>query len=602
MAVLWSIALADRVNLLKTEAEDANRALRNSEYRLSQILEGLPLGVVVYGKDQTPSYLNRRVIDILSNPSRSIQPDLSAGRTLEQAMEYFDFRVAGTNLAYPLDNMPVYRALLGEPASADDIEANLADKRVPLEIWASPVKDDTGSVESAVVAFQDITRRRQTEAELAANRQHLESLVDVRTAELNATNDQLQHEVVERKFLEGLQAKLIRWLSEVNQVHQSLRTTADLPRAYEYLMAVIMELLEARSAYVCMWPSGRESLTTLCYAPQDDSGHMQQVVSNLLLSDSRLRESVDRGELLVLSTAQARQMFAPQAVEPDSETLESVVLVPAKIGESVTGLLGLELTRGADDFHDEEADLLDRMAFDIAHLTEYADYLDQARELAAAEERNRLARDLHDSVTQVLFSASLVAEVLPRIWQRDQQRALQSVERLQQLTHGALAEMRTMLLELRPAALVKTPLAELLAQLTEAATTRTGLSFQLAVDQVPPLPEAVHIGFYRIAQEALNNVVKHAQANLVTVSLSATPLRSEPGSGRHGTGPIEVTMVIHDDGIGFTKDEADSGHLGMGIMRERASAVGATLSMESRPGYGTRVTLNWCDKSEVDND
>ena len=91
-----------------------------------------------------------------------MQPDISAGRTLAQAMDYFAFRVAGTDSAYPLEKMPIYHALQGDAASADDIEADLLDKRVPLEIWASPVLDSGGNVESAVVAFQDITRRRHT--------------------------------------------------------------------------------------------------------------------------------------------------------------------------------------------------------------------------------------------------------------------------------------------------------------------------------------------------------------------------------------------------------------------------------------------------------
>ncbi len=158
------------------------------------------------------------------------------------------------------------------------------------------------------------------------------------------------------------------------------------------------------------------------------------------------------------------------------------------------------------------------LRIDLADLAEDARLFEKAQALVATEERNRLARDLHDSVTQVLFSASLVAEVLPQIWQRDPEMALQSLEELRRLTRGALAEMRTMLLELRPSAVIKTPLGELLAQLTEAITSRSGLPFQLFIEQVPSLPEEVHTSFYRVAQEGLNNVVKHAQASLVTVS------------------------------------------------------------------------------------
>jgi PAS domain-containing protein len=182
MAVCWSIALADRINLLKAETESANRGLRNSEHRLSQILEGMPLGVVLYGKDQKPKYLNKRTVEILSNPAQGIQPDVAAERTLEQALEYYSFQVAGSLQRYPLENFPVVRALDGEPASIDDIEMERGNERLPLEIWASPVKDSAGNVESAVVAFQDITRRKQAEAELAEYRKHLELLVEERTA------------------------------------------------------------------------------------------------------------------------------------------------------------------------------------------------------------------------------------------------------------------------------------------------------------------------------------------------------------------------------------------------------------------------------------
>ena len=157
MAVCWSIALADRINLLKNETESANRALRSSENKLSQILEGLPLGVVVYGKDRRPSYANKRTAEILNNPTHDIEVDARVGRTLEDAVDYFSLQKAGSMQAYPMENNPIHRALQGEPASVDDIEANLGDRRVPLEIWASPVKDDMGNVESALVVLQDIT-------------------------------------------------------------------------------------------------------------------------------------------------------------------------------------------------------------------------------------------------------------------------------------------------------------------------------------------------------------------------------------------------------------------------------------------------------------
>jgi signal transduction histidine kinase len=240
-------------------------------------------------------------------------------------------------------------------------------------------------------------------------------------------------------------------------------------------------------------------------------------------------------------------------------------------------------------FSASEITLLERICLDISQVRDKARMAEQFQAFIAADERNRLARDLHDSVTQVLFSASLVAEVLPQIWRRDPEIAQTSLEELRRLTRGALAEMRTMLLELRPAGLINTPLSDLLTQLTEAVAGRTGLTFQLFIEQTPPLPEEVHITFYRVAQESFNNIIKHAQATQVTVSLSANPTATEKLDPWHG----QVTLVIRDDGRGFVVQDSGAQHFGLAIMQERAAAIHATLTMESQPGQGTTITLNW---------
>jgi signal transduction histidine kinase len=253
----------------------------------------------------------------------------------------------------------------------------------------------------------------------------------------------------------------------------------------------------------------------------------------------------------------------------------------------VIGFLGLEVQDEERIFNPEEITLLDIFSFDIARLIEDSHLFEQTKALITQEERGRLARDLHDSVTQVLFSATLMADVLPRIWQRDPDRGMQGLEKLRLQTRGALAEMRTMLLELRPAAVINTPLGELLAQLTEAITSRSGLLFLLYIEQIPPLQDDVQTSFYRIAQESLNNIVKHAQAKQVTISLSATPLTPNSiGEMRH-----ETKLEIKDDGVGFASGAVLSDRLGIGIMKERAESIHADFSLESKPGYGTRVTV-----------
>jgi signal transduction histidine kinase len=209
---------------------------------------------------------------------------------------------------------------------------------------------------------------------------------------------------------------------------------------------------------------------------------------------------------------------------------------------------------------------------------------EQAEQAAAAAERERLARDLHDAVTQTLFSASAIASVLPEVWERHPDEARRGLQELRRLTRGALAEMRTLLLELRPTSLLRKSLGELLRQLADALLSRTQTSIALTVRGERELPDEVQVALYRIAQEALNNVVKHAQASHAAVDLFTESHR--------------VTLHVRDDGRGFDPNDVKTGRMGLGIMRERADGIGARVTLQSQPGEGTQVTVTWHDDTE----
>lgn len=203
----------------------------------------------------------------------------------------------------------------------------------------------------------------------------------------------------------------------------------------------------------------------------------------------------------------------------------------------------------------------------------------KAAEEAVSAERTRLARDLHDAVTQTLFSASLIAEVLPELWEMDIEEARHSTEELRQLTRGALAEMRTLLLELRPAALTQSRFEDLLKQLTEAVIGRARLPVKLTMDGQRRLPPEVQVALYRIAQESLNNIVKYARATQVEIHV----ILSSTG----------VYLEITDNGIGFDPGGIKPTSLGMRIMRERAEVINADFHVTSTPGKGTTVSITW---------
>lgn len=203
----------------------------------------------------------------------------------------------------------------------------------------------------------------------------------------------------------------------------------------------------------------------------------------------------------------------------------------------------------------------------------------KAVEEAILAERTRLARDLHDAVTQTLFSASLIAEVLPELWQVDPEEARKSNEELRQLTRGALAEMRTLLLELRPTALTQARFPDLLKQLSEAVIGRARLPVDLVVEGNYELPPDIKVAFYRIAQESLNNIVKYSHASQVEIQIKLDC--------------CNVHLEVKDNGVGFDPASIKPTSLGMRIMRERAEAIRAHFNVSSVPGQGTTVLVDW---------
>jgi signal transduction histidine kinase len=255
---------------------------------------------------------------------------------------------------------------------------------------------------------------------------------------------------------------------------------------------------------------------------------------------------------------------------------------------------------GQGGFDQADRELLVAFADQAAIAIENARLYEEAQAAAALEERSRLARDLHDAVTQTLFSASLIAEALPALWESNPEEGHELLGDLRQLTRGALAEMRTLLLELRPAALVESHLADVLRQLAESVSGRSGIPVRVIQEgcALLELPERVHVALYRIAQEALNNVVKHAQAREVEVRLicSSEPSADQPGADRRhpaGGSALRVELSIRDDGKGFDPAVIPPEHLGLGIIRERAEAIGATLQIDSEVGRGTVIEVTW---------
>ena len=257
--------------------------------------------------------------------------------------------------------------------------------------------------------------------------------------------------------------------------------------------------------------------------------------------------------------------------------------VPLFFGGRFVGLLATDDPGERREFSDRQIRLIEGVAAHAAAAienarTNEAETIAQM-EQAAREERSRLARDLHDSVTQALFAATLKAEALTLADDSPQGPASSVAEEVRRLNRGALAEMRSLLLELRGEPLEDVPIGQLLRHLVEAAEGRSSVSVQLTVHGDEQPPPALHAPIYRITQEALNNVTRHARAPKAWVDLDVASDR--------------VRLVVGDDGSGFEPSACDPTHLGLRSMRERAQQAGARFDLVTELGRGTVITVEW---------
>jgi nitrate/nitrite-specific signal transduction histidine kinase len=258
--------------------------------------------------------------------------------------------------------------------------------------------------------------------------------------------------------------------------------------------------------------------------------------------------------------------------------VEQVIAIPLMAKGRLVGSLNLS-TNQSRTYPPEQIALLKTIGQQIGVAVENAHLYEQAEQTAITAERGRLARELHDAVTQTLFSANLIADVIPRIWKRNPEEGMQNLEELRQLTRGALAEMRTLLMEMRPESLERAELKSLLTQLADAFVGRVRVPVSVDIKGECKLTQEVKLAFYRVAQEALNNIAKHSGARQVEVHLECQP--------------DQLNLLIKDDGLGFDPATITPGHLGIAIMRERANSIGARLKIESQVGQGTSVELDW---------
>lgn len=361
--------------------------------------------------------------------------------------------------------------------------------------------------------------------------------------------------------LERLIAERTRELQVLLDVTAAANRSLDLKETLATTLDLIVALVGASRAGVMLLDEPTGELIPYSLRPVRDvaSDDLEKMLSTC-------RSVLDDGAALYI------------APDPEEGLLEPGALIPLESRGDRLGVLVIVGSQGGA-FSTAQLALFQSIADQLGVAVENARLFARSEQAAVTAERNRLARDLHDAVTQTLFSSSMIADVLPKIWERNPDEGRRRLEELRQLTRGALSEMRTLLVELRPAALADTDLGDLLEHQVNAfiARTRLQVGFERSVSYNPPVE--VKEAFYRIAQEAFNNIARHAEAAQVRVRLDG-----EPG---------KMDLTIQDDGVGFDAQTLEHEGLGLGIMRERARSIGARLEVVSHPGRGTRLHLNW---------
>jgi PAS domain S-box-containing protein len=397
---------------------------------------------------------------------------------------------------------------------------------------------------------------------------------------------EINRDITEQKLAEGQLERRVgertRELSALLELSRTAGSTLELRPLLAAILDRLKSIVDYRSAEIISF-EGDEAVVI------DYRGSLPRelVVGFHLHKGSELRELLDevvrRREPVIVEdlggeSLLARDLSAAGAAIPSGAVGHdrAELAVPLVVRGNVIGLQTL-LHSTPGYYTDRHAGLALAFAQQVAVAIENARLYEAARERAALGERQRLARGLHDSVSQVLYGIALNASAAEAVRERAPERLAELHHEVLALAEAGLAEMRALIFELRPESLEREGLVAALEKQAAAIQARHGIAVRAALGEEPELPLTTKEALYRIAQEALQNTVKHARPRTIELVLEQT-------AG-------ELVLCVADDGAGFDPADEFPGHLGLHTMRERADGIGGTLELESAPGRGTRVRL-----------
>jgi PAS domain S-box-containing protein len=492
-----------------------------------QVLEKMADAVIVLD-------LDGRVV--MSNPAarrllRAEGPDLT-GASIDQILG---------------DTVPTQGEGSGEGDQQFEITLGEGDSERHFDVVSSELGLGVGYGMGRLLVLRDITERRRAEEAATVARESLRA----RVVELNAL------------------WRIAETVAGPGELHGALMTAA----------GQAVQTLEARAAAVVTFED--EWMTKLVVS-SNDSG--EGVPDDLLLENAygcfeALAELAEGGAPVIINDLAPGVSPVSLLQQAESLELSHLLAVPLILQAKTIGALAVVRRAGAPPFSEREVGFLQSAASTVAAAIVHARLRAEENQKTASLVREHLARELHDAVTQSVYSANLMAQALPTMLQRDQAEGLAGLMQLQRWVRSALAELRILLYELRPGSLIGVGLDQLLERLGDSIAGQANVNVTIDARLGCELPVDVKTALYRIAQEAFNNIAKHARAERVR----ATVVSDDQG----------VTLDIEDDGIGVDIDAVEGGHMGLGIMRERAEEIGAEFDVHRIDPTGTQVIVRW---------
>ncbi len=520
------------------EREQVEAALRESEELFRQVVSSISDHIYVTEIKRDGTRLNR----YLSHHAAQL-----TGYPLEKLLN--DWSLWPSTLIHPKD-----RAAAAEQAAqlAKGINSEVEYRLIRADgetVWVRDSARTQQIDDSAYIVYgvvSDITERKRAEREIRELNQELEKRVIDRTRKLAA-------------------------LYEVTAVaNKSLELKLTLKLSLERLLNAM------RIAAGAIHLLDEQDETTLSLATEQ--GLLPNMVASLgaLPSDQGLAGLVIEQNKPVLIADLETDPQTPPAIR--GSQFNTYVGVPIRARGQALGVLSI-LGRSKNQFNEGEVALLTSIADQVGVAVENIRLQKQAQQAAVMRERARLARELHDAVTQSLYSLTLFAEAASELIESGNLGAVKhNLRRIGETALQALKEMRLLVYELRPSALERDGLVGALRERLNAVEGRVNVRARLITEDLIELPAPVEEGLYRIAQEALNNILKHAAASSVALYLRANGNR--------------VELEVIDDGTGFDLAQAEkAGGMGLKNIRERARKIGGSVEINTGPGQGTKIIV-----------